>query len=493
MQVRRGAGAGFARTFMLLLVGLGAILIAAACGSSDEEETAATATGAATTAATGTAAAAATFKIGGAGIASNPRDIAGLFKIDDGVAMFKTRPASENRDGISKDTIKIGRHIAMTGPGAVVGPYTAAYHAIIDKVNAAGGVHGRKIDLMDRDDQFNPSIASQVVQELVERDKVFAMYQGLGTAPTSAVFDYLNAKGVPNVFALTGAAKFAEPTRPLYYTTSPSYIGETLAMGELIWKEKPGAKLAIVYQNDDYGKDNIPGLEAIAKAKGGSVVIKLGYDIGTPDLSSQIQQVVKSGADAVYLASYANEAVKLVKGLRETAGSKIPIYCSIVCTNTTVADGAGHANYDGVTGSITSLDAVIDLANPVVQASKKIADDTKQQFLTPFLAGTLYAEHLVRALELAGPDPTREGLILAMDYGFDGSWTCSVCLAPTMMGPQDHWASEAWQFVRYNGTKGAFEKVGTPIVKETSKGNGMRGNVVGFECTDKSPCPWKKP
>ncbi len=476
---------------MLLLVGLGAILIAAACGS-DEEEATATATGAATTAATGTATAAATFKIGGAGIASNPRDIAGLFKIDDGIAMFKTRPASENRTGVSKDTIKIGRHVALTGPGAVVGPFTSAFHAIFDKVNAVGGVHGRKIELMDRDDQFNPAIASQVTQELVERDQVFAMFEGLGTAPTSGVFDYLNAKGVPNLWALTGAMKFQEPTRPLFWG-SVSYVAETLALSEIIWKDHPGAKLAIVYQNDDYGKDNIPGLEAGAKAKGGSVVAKIGYDIGTPDLSSQIQQVIKSGADAVYLASYANEAVKMIKGLRETAGSKIPIYCSIVCTNTTIMDGAGRANSDGMLGQITSLDAQIDAANPVVQASKKLAEETKQQFLTTYLSSTSYVEHLIRALELAGPDLTREGLILAMDNGFDGSWTCSVCLAPTIMGPQDHWAAEAWQAVRYNGTKGVFEKVGAPVVKETSKGDGMRGNVVGFECTDKSPCPWKKP
>ena len=490
MVLRRRAGAGIARTFMLLLVGLGAILVAAACGSSDEEKPAATATGAATTAATGTAAAAATFKIGGAGIASNPRDIAGVFKIDDGIAMFKTRPANEDRTGITKDTIRLGRHLALTGPGATGGPITAAMNGVFEKVNAAGGVHGRKIELLTRDDQFNPSVASQVVQELVERDKVFAIFQGTSTAQVSAVFDYLNAKKVPNLFILASAIQFNEPTSPLVVTSNPAYVLEGRAMADLIYKEHPDAKLAIVYQNDGFGKDNLLGVQSGWKAHGFDPVATLSYDIGTPDLSSQIQQVVKSGATAVFLGSYPNEGAKMIKGLRETAGSKIPIYCSTVCSSATTAAAAGSNNYDGVTGSISSLDTN-DVNVPAIVAAKKLAEETKQEFLNTYLLGILPAEHLLRALELAGPDLTREGLILALDHGFDGSWTCAICIAPTILGPQDHWSGEAFQPVRWVAADKKLVKVGEPLIRETSKGNGIRGVIPGFECSTKSPCPWK--
>lgn len=480
------AGSGpIARCFVLAAIGLSALLLVA-CGD-DEEDTSGDG---APTGAAATTAAGGEPKIGGAGIASKPRDIAGLFTIDDGIAMFKERPAGEDRTGITKDTIKIGRHFALTGPGAVGGPTTAAIEASIEKVNAAGGVHGRKIELITRDDQFNPAVASQVVRELVERDKVFAMFNGLGTAQSAAVFDYLISKKVPNLLMQTGAVEFGEPTQPLAYPGASAYILETRAMADFIYKEHPDAKLAIIYQNDGYGKNNLDGLRAGAKAHGKELVSTVSYDIGTPDLTSQIQQVVNSGATAVFLATYPNEGVKVIKGLRETAGSKMPIYLSVVSTSGNVADGAGQQNYDGAVGSISSLD-VVDIDKPVIQASKKLADETKQPFLVSFLSGIRYTEHLIRALELAGPDPTREGLILAMDYGFDGSWTCSLCLVPPIMGPQDHWPWEAYQPVRWNAAEKKFVRVGDLLTVETSKGNGIRGNIEGYECTEKSPCPWK--
>ncbi len=376
VQDNTAGGGPIARFWVLAAIGLSALLLVA-CGDDDEDTSGdgAAATGVAATTAAGSQA-----KIGGAAIASKPRDIAGLFTIDDGVAMFKERPASEDRTGITKDTIKIGRHFALTGPGAVGGPTTAAIEASIEKVNAAGGVHGRKIELTTRDDQFNPAVASQVVRELVERDEVFAMFNGLGTAQSAAVFDYLISKKVPNLFMQTGAVEFGEPTQALAYPGASAYILETRAMADFIYKEHPDAKLAIIYQNDGYGKNNLDGLRAGAKAHGKELVSTVSYDIGTPDLTSQIQQVVNSGATAVFLATYPNEGVKVIKGLRETAGSKMPIYLSVVSTSGNVADGAGQQNYDGAVGSISSLD-VVDIDKPVIQASKKLADETKQPFL----------------------------------------------------------------------------------------------------------------
>ena len=482
-------GGRVARLLVLAAIGLSALLLVAACGD-DEDESSGGASATATISGAASPAAGSQVKVGGAGIATKPRDIGGLFTIDDGIAMFKDRPASEDRTGITKDTIKIGRHFALTGPGAVGGPTTAAIEAAIEKVNAAGGVHGRKIELTTRDDQFNPAVASQVVRELVERDKVFAMFDGLGTAQSAAVFDYLIAKKVPNLFMQTGAVEFGEPTHALAYPGASAYILETRAMADFIYAEHPDAKLAIIYQNDGYGKNNLDGLRAGAKAHGKELVVAVSYDIGTPDLTSQIQQVVKSGATAVFLATYPNEGVKVIKGLRETAGSKMPIYLSVVSTSGTVAEGAGQQNYDGAVGSISSLD-VVDLDKPVVQAAKKLADETKQPFVLSFLSGVRYVEHLVRALELAGPDPTREGLILALDNGFDGSWTCSLCLAPPILGPQDHWPWEAYQPVRWNAAEKKFVRAGDLLIVETSKGKGIRGNIEGYDCTEKSPCPWK--
>jgi len=193
-----------------LMLGLFAILgvLAVAC---DEEEEKGPTPVATTPAATGTPAASPTpaaAKIGGAGIASKPRQVRGLegiLTLDDGLAAWKERPANEDRTGVTADTIKLGRSHSVTG---LVASYEAHWgptmKALFNRINEAGGIHGRKIELITRDDQYNPSLAIQVVRELVEKDKVFALLNQMGPHAHDAAAPYLLENKVPSWWAFSG-------------------------------------------------------------------------------------------------------------------------------------------------------------------------------------------------------------------------------------------------------------------------------------------------
>jgi ABC-type branched-subunit amino acid transport system substrate-binding protein len=431
---------------------------------------------------------------GAAGISSNPRDVTGLegvFALDDGLAVFKERPADDDRTGVTADSIKICQTLALSGPAAVF--YTTAIKQsdeFIGRINeVAGGIHGRKIELITRDDAYTPPVAVQAWKELVESDECFASFGMSGAAQLAANVDFLAANNVPSIQAQTGNTEFCEPTDPLLFCTGiPPFFMEAFKMGEYVLSQRPDAKIALVTDITSFGAILREGVEAAVGAD--QIVADIAYEPGTPDVTPHAVAAAESEAD--YLLILTNiPSGAIIKALRETAGSDM----KVVVLDTTIMsaffkNAAGSENFDGTVGySIFPDPEATDTATTKYRALLEEADIGTAH---GWQGGVFSTEYLVRALELAGPDLTREGLIEAIELGFDGSWTCSVCLGPTVFGPQDHWAIETLQLITWSDAEQAYLRIGDPISIETSEGNGLRGNFEGYECSADLPCPWKE-
>ncbi len=465
--------------------------VAGGCGGDDEEKATSTPSKASPVI---TAAASPSPKgPGAAGIPSNPRPVAGLegiLTLDDGLAIFKERPASEDRTGVTQDKILLGRYAGASNPAiatyeAVWGP---TIQALVKRINEAGGIHGRKLEVVTRDDQYNPAVTVQVVQELVEKDKVFALFFGVGNAPHQAIGEYVISKKVPELWTFDGNVKWAEPeTTPTEFPGLFPDILEGVMQAQAILAEHPGAKVAAIYQNDALGQPFMEGFKPSLEKGGGQLVADVPFDVTASDMTSYVQQALDAKPDAITFYGSFTTALGTITAMRQTFGSTVPLYQRGALPNPQV-----NQALDGVENTRNTKSPYSDPNDPVWQKLQTFAKEEGIPYNeTLSLLVLREFEHLVRALELAGPDLTREGLIQAIETGFDGSWTCSVCIAPTILGPQDHWSFEAAQAVRWNNAKGAYDTI-TPIVSfETSQGKGIRGNIPGYECKPDT-CPWKQ-
>src|SRR5262249_25630207 len=205
--------------------------------------------------------------------------------------------------GVTKDTILVGGTDPLSGPAAAYGTIAKASDAYFHYINDQGGVNGRQISYKYLDDAYNPAQTVPLTKQLVEQDQVFLMYAGLGTQAQTSVRDYLNSKKVPQVFVATGATTFAAEFDKYPYTFGwqPVYQGESLIYAQYITKNTPNAKIAVLYQNDDYGQDYLDGLVKGLGNKAEMIVAKESNNVGAPDLSSQILKLKNSGADTFFV------------------------------------------------------------------------------------------------------------------------------------------------------------------------------------------------
>jgi branched-chain amino acid transport system substrate-binding protein len=429
---------------------------------------------------------------GPAGISSAPRNIANIFTINDCIALFKSRPASEDRTGVTKNTILIGRSSPHTGGMAMYLPTVDANEKILAAVNQAGGVFGRKIQVIDLDNGGAPARGTDVARQLVEQHKVFAVFANLCVACELATYQYYASKGVPDVFLWANGPWVSEPTvKTMFGGTQPG-IGDGLVLGRFVGGRNPG-KVAVVFQDDAYGQPLLLGFKVGLKetSPNAAIVRSLTYNIAnSADLSSQAQQAVGGGVD--YVAFLGSAAAPFVKALRETAGYTGPVVISSGAATTTNAIAGGAQNFKDVVATAATY-TTDNLEEPAVAAAKAFAAEQRLTFSEYALLSFGFAEMLVRGLELAGPDLTRQGFVAALETGFKGDYKCSLCIGPAIFGPQDHWAFETLRIVQWDPEKKAFLPIpGQPLIDfETSKGRGIRGNVPGYPCTP-ATCPWKK-
>ncbi len=215
----------------------------------------------------------------------------------------------------SKTEIKLGNTVPYSGPASFygcVGQSTVAYFA---KVNDEGGINGRKVTVLSLDDALAPPKTVEQVRKLVEQEEVDAIVNQVGTATASSVRQYLNQKGVPQLFVQSGSNNFQQP-KAFRFSTSAlmSYEHEAKVYGQVIAKDKPAAKVAILYQNDDYGKDYLRGLKA---GLGKPLAAEITYEQTDPTMDSQIVALKASGADVVILAAYSKQVSQSLRKMNE--------------------------------------------------------------------------------------------------------------------------------------------------------------------------------
>jgi len=203
--------------------------------------------------------------------------------------------------GATDTEIKIGQTIPLSGPASAYGSIGKVQAAYIRMINEKGGVNGRKINLIQYDDAYSPPKTVEQVRKLVEGDEVLTTFQLIGTPPNAAVQKYLNEKKVPQLLAGTGATRFTDPKNfPWTIAFNPNYQSEGHIYAKYILANHPNAKIAILYQNDDLGKDYVKGLEDALGAKASMIVAKASYELSDPTVDSQMVTLKASGADLFY-------------------------------------------------------------------------------------------------------------------------------------------------------------------------------------------------
>jgi len=217
--------------------------------------------------------------------------------------------------GATDTEIKIGNIMPYSGPASAYGVIGKTEEAYFKKVNAEGGINGRKINFISYDDAYSPPKTVEQARKLVESDEVLFLFGPLGTPSNTAIQKYLNSKKVPQLFVATGATKWNDPKEfPWTMGWQPNYQSETQIYAKYILKEKPNAKIAVLFQNDDYGKDYLKGLKDGLGAKAGSMIVaEESYETSEPTIDSHIVKLKSTNADVfinITTPKFAAQAIK---------------------------------------------------------------------------------------------------------------------------------------------------------------------------------------
>jgi len=204
--------------------------------------------------------------------------------------------------GASDSEIKVGNTNPYSGPASAYGTIGKTIAAYFRMVNEQGGINGRKVNFITYDDGYSPPKTVEMARKLVEQDQVLFLFQTLGTPPNTAIHKYMNMRKVPQMHVATGATKWDDPKNfPWTMGWQPNYQTEAKIYAQYIMKEKPNAKIGVLYQNDDYGKDYLKGVKDGLGAKAATMIVKeVSYEVSDPTVDSQIVQLQSSGADVFF-------------------------------------------------------------------------------------------------------------------------------------------------------------------------------------------------
>ncbi|WP_458758836.1 ABC transporter substrate-binding protein [Afipia sp. TerB] len=224
-----------------------------------------------------------------------------------------------NAPGVTATEIKVGAIFPFSGPASALGNVGKALIAYVNLINDKGGVNGRKINLITADDAYSPPKTVEHARRLVESDEVAFMFSTLGTPSNLAIAKYLAAKKVPQTFIVTGASRFTDyKTYPLITTALPSYDTESKAYARYIAKDFPDAKIAILYQNDDLGRDFVAGFKAEYKDAFDKKVVTSSYEVSQPTIDSQVMSLKSTGASVLLFAGTPKFAAQAIRKTHES-------------------------------------------------------------------------------------------------------------------------------------------------------------------------------
>jgi len=265
------------------------------------------------------------------------------------VALAGPALAQKKYDTGATDTeIKIGNINPYSGPASAYGTIGKTIGAYFNKVNAEGGINGRKINYVTYDDGYSPPKAVEQVRKLVESDEVLLVFQSLGTPSNTAIQKYMNSKKVPQLFVATGATKWNDPKgNPWTMGWQPNYQSEGRIYAEYLLKNHPNGKIGILYQNDDYGKDYVKGLKDGLNGKM-QIVSELPYEPADPTVDSQIINLKASGADVFFNVTTPKFAAQAIKKAHEIGWQPVHLLNNVSNSVGSVIKPAGLEASKGV-------------------------------------------------------------------------------------------------------------------------------------------------
>jgi branched-chain amino acid transport system substrate-binding protein len=255
--------------------------------------------------------------------------------------------------GATDTEIKIGNIIPYSGPASAYGVIGKTEEAYFRKVNAEGGINGRKITFISYDDAYSPPKTVEQARKLVESDEVLMIFNSLGTPPNSAIQKYMNQKKVPQLFVATGATKWNDPKEfPWTMGWQPNYQSESTIYAKYILKNKPDAKIAVLYQNDDYGKDYLKGFKDGLGAKAASmIVMEESYEVSEPTIDNHIVKLKSTGADVFFNITTPKFAAQAIKKNAEIGWKPLHFLNNVSASIGSVIKPAGFDNAQDIISS----------------------------------------------------------------------------------------------------------------------------------------------
>ena len=320
--------------------------------------------------------------------------------------------------GATDTEIKIGNIMPYSGPASAYGIIGRTEAAYFKKINEEGGINGRKINFISYDDGYSPPKTVEQARKLVESDEVLLIFNSLGTPPNSAIHKYMNTKKVPQLFVATGATKWNDPQNfPWTMGWQPNYQSETQIYAKWLLKNKPDAKIAVLYQNDDYGKDYLKGLKDGLGAKASSMIVaEESYETSEPTIDNHIVRLKSTGADVFMNITTPKFAAQAIKKNAEIGWKPLHFLNNVSGSVGSVLKPAGFENAQ----DIISADYLKDVSDPqwnndpgmkgfLAFMDKYFPEGDKLDHGT--IVGYGVAQTLVQVLKQCGDDLTRANVM----------------------------------------------------------------------------------
>jgi branched-chain amino acid transport system substrate-binding protein len=387
------------------------------------------------------------------------------------VALAMQSPTSARAEA-AKGDIKIGNIAPYSGPASSYSAFAKTEAAYMKMLNDKGGINGRKIQFISYDDAYSPPKAVEQARKLVEQDEVLAIFQAVGTPSNAAMMKYMNAKKVPQLFSATGATKFGDPKNfPWTMGFSPSvYRIESAIYAKYILANYPEGKVAVLFPNDDYGRDIYGGFKDALGAKAKTTIVaEASYDSTEPTIDSQISKLKASGADIFVNFSTPRFGALAIRKVAELGWKPVHFINTTASSIPTVFKPAGLENAVGVM-TAQAIKEPNDPRNVDDPGVKEYLDFMKRYNPDGDVAnaqnayGFLASQVLQKVLEQCGDDLSRDNVMkqatnlkdLKFGLLFDG---ITINTSPT-----NYFPITQMQLIRFNGE--GFDKVG-PIMSET--------------------------
>jgi branched-chain amino acid transport system substrate-binding protein len=364
--------------------------------------------------------------------------------------------------GVSDSEIKIGQTMPYSGPLSAYGAIGRAQRAYFAKVNDDGGINGRKITLISLDDGYNPAKTVEHVRRLVERDQVLLLFGSVGTVPNMAIRKYVNAHGVPHLFVAGGDSAWADYSHfPWTMGWMPAYRLEAGLYAKDIMKVRPNARIGLLYQNDDYGRDYVHGFKEGLGDKAATMIVgEQTYELTDPTLDTQLYALKASGADTLFSAMGGKHASQAIRKMAEIGWRPLH-YTGVPSTSIKgILEPAGVENAVGLTSAWYAkyIDFNKFQDDPGVRGyfawAKKYYDGNPEDGIAVF--GYEVAQALEYVLRRCGDDLTRANVMRVATSMKDVEFPLLLPGVRVNTSPTDYHPIKQFQMMRFNGKNWEF-------------------------------------